>query len=112
VLARTFVRVLSRLDGGLEVHPGHDYAERNLGFVLSLEPGNEAARRRLDEVRAASARGEEPPPSTLAAERAVNPFLRTGEPSVRDAVARRAGTPVGGDAEAVFVALRALRDRG
>jgi hydroxyacylglutathione hydrolase len=111
VLARTFTGVLARLDGGLEVHPGHDYAERNLGFVLGLEPGNEAARRRLDEVHAARGRGEEPSASTLAVERAVNPFLRTGDPSVRDAVSRRTGTPVGSSAGAVFVALRALRDK-
>jgi hydroxyacylglutathione hydrolase len=112
VLARTFTSVFPRLDGRLLVHPGHDYAERNLAFVLSLEPGNDAARRRLEEVRAAHARGEEPPASTLDAERAVNPFLRTGEPALRDAVAQRAGVPVGAGAEAVFVALRALRDRG
>jgi hydroxyacylglutathione hydrolase len=111
VLARTFTHVFPRLDGKLAVHPGHDYAERNLPFVLSLEPGNDAARRRLDEVRAARARGEEPPATTLDEERAVNPFLRTGEASVREAVARLAGTPVGEGAEAVFVALRALRDR-
>jgi len=111
VLARTFTRVFPRLDGGLEVHPGHDYAERNLSFVLSLEPGNEAARRRLDEVHAARARGEEPPATTLDGERAVNPFLRTDDPAVRAAVARLAGNPLAVGAEAVFVALRALRDR-
>jgi hydroxyacylglutathione hydrolase len=110
-LAQTFVRVFPRLDGALEVHPGHDYAERNLPFVLSLEPENEAARRRLTVVQGARAAGEEPPPTTLAGERAVNPFLRTGEPAVRDAVARRSGGPSPEGAEAVFVALRALRDR-
>jgi hydroxyacylglutathione hydrolase len=112
VLARTFLRVLSGLPGTLLVHPGHDYAEQNLAFVLGLEPGNEAARRRLDEVRAAHARGEEPAAPGLEAERAVNPFLRTDQPGVRAAVARRSGTPPGPTPEAVFVALRALRDRG
>jgi hydroxyacylglutathione hydrolase len=111
VLARTFTRVFPRLDGSLRVHPGHDYAEVNLEFVLALEPGNEAARRRLEEVRAAHAAGEEPPAPTLDAERAVNPFLRTGDLAVREAVARRAGSPPGAGPEAVFVALRALRDR-
>jgi len=111
LLARTFTRVFPGLDGALEVHPGHDYAERNLPFVLSLEPGNEAARRRLVEVRAARAAGEEPPATTLDRERAVNPFLRAGEPAVRAAVARLAGAAPGAGAEAVFVALRALRDR-
>ncbi len=112
VLARTFATVFPALDGGLLVHPGHDYAEVNLPFVLRLEPGNAAARRRLAEVRAARARGEEPAPTSLAEERTVNPFLRTGEASVREAVARAGGNAAGDSAEAVFVALRALRDAG
>jgi hydroxyacylglutathione hydrolase len=90
-LAASFLSVIAALPGDLEVHPGHDYATRNLPFAIDLEPDNAAARSRLDEVRAARAAGEEPEPSTLAAERAVNPFLRA-----RDA--------------AEFVALRARRD--
>jgi hydroxyacylglutathione hydrolase len=110
-LARTFATVFPALDPGLLVDPGHDYAEVNLPFVLALEPGNAAARVRLDAARAARAAGAEPTPTTLAEERAVNPFLRTGDPDVRDAVVRRdAGARVA-TAEDVFVALRALRDR-
>jgi hydroxyacylglutathione hydrolase len=112
VLARTFLGVLAALPGDLRVHPGHDYAEQNLSFVLRLEPGNEAARRRLEAARAAHARGEEPEAPTLDEERAANPFLRAADPAVRDAVARRGGTPPGETPEAVFVALRAVRDRG
>jgi len=107
VLARTFLGTLAALDGGLQVHPGHDYAAQNLPFALALEPGNAAARQRLAEVQAARAAGDEPASSTLAAERAANPFLRVG--SLAGALASRgvaAGTP-----EAAFVALRALRDR-
>ena len=112
VLARTFLGVLAKLPGELRVHPGHDYAEQNLTFVLALEPGNDAARRRLEAARAAHARGEEPEAPTLDEERAANPFLRTDEPGVRDAVARRSGSPPGPTPADVFVALRALRDRG
>ncbi len=110
LLARTFLTVFPALDGRLLVHPGHDYAEANLPFVLALEPGNEAARARLEAVRAARAAGEEPAPPTLAEERAANPFLRCGAPDVRDAVLRRAGSRAA-TPEAVFVELRALRDR-
>jgi hydroxyacylglutathione hydrolase len=112
VLARTFLGVLAALPGGLLVHPGHDYAEQNLAFVLALEPGNEAARRRLEAVRAARARAEEPAAPTLDEERAVNPFLRADDPRIRDAVALRAGIAPDAPPEAVFVALRGLRDRG
>lgn len=112
VLARTFLGVLAGLPGELRVHPGHDYAEQNLAFVLALEPGNAAARRRLEAARAARARGEEPEAPTLDDERAANPFLRAAEPAVRDAVAARRGAAPATTPEAVFVALRALRDRG
>jgi hydroxyacylglutathione hydrolase len=75
-LAETLLGVVGALDGALEVHPGHDYAMANLPFALELDPGSEAARRRLEVVGAARRAGEEPPPSTLLEERAGNPFLR------------------------------------
>jgi len=93
-LARSFLGPLSALaarDGSLLVHPGHDYAEANLPFVLSLEPGNAMAARRLAEARAARAAGQEPEPSRLAEEREANPFLRASD-------------------AASFLALRARRD--
>ncbi len=93
VLARTFLGLFPGLPQTLAVHPGHDYAERNLEFVLRSEPWNEAARARLAEVRRAREEGREPEPTTLERERAVNPFLRAPD-------------------EAAFVALRRLRDAG
>lgn len=109
-LAASFAGVIARLDGALLVHPGHDYAARNLPFALALEPGNAAAARRLAAVEAARAGGGEPPPSTLAEEREVNPFLRLDAPGVVEAVARRDPAAAAGDAGDRFVALRALRD--
>jgi len=78
-LAGSLVGVVGRLDGSLEIHPGHDYAEANLPFAIELDPASAAARDRLAVVRAARRAGEEPPPSTLAEEREINPFLRTRE---------------------------------
>ncbi len=65
LLADSFSSVVARLDGALEVNPGHDYAEANLPFALELEPSNARARAQLDAARAARARGEEPRPTTL-----------------------------------------------
>ena len=47
-LAGSLLGVVGRLDGALEVHPGHDYAQANLPFALELDPASEAARRRLE----------------------------------------------------------------
>jgi len=91
-LAETFRTVFPGLDPRLEVHPGHDYAEANLPFVLDREPGNLAAVGRLAAVRGARKAGLEPEPTELAEEVLVNPFLRARE-------------------VAAFVGLRALRDR-
>ena len=91
-LAATFRTVFPGLDRRLEVHPGHDYAEANLAFVLALEPANQAAAGRLSAVRAARAAGVEPEATELGEEVLVNPFLRAG-----------------GDGP--FVELRGRRDR-
>jgi hydroxyacylglutathione hydrolase len=77
-LAATFRTVFPRLDPRLEVHPGHDYAEPNLAFLLAVEPGNQAAAGRLSAVRAARAAGVEPEATELGDETLVNPFLRAG----------------------------------
>jgi hydroxyacylglutathione hydrolase len=106
-LAASFLGPIAALDGALEVHPGHDYAEANLPFALDLEPDNAAARSFLDRARAARSGGREPAPSTLAEERAANPFLRPAD--LAPALARR-GIACGSPAEA-FLALRALKDR-
>lgn len=110
-LAESFLGPVAALDGRLRVEPGHDYAELNLPFAAALEPRNEAARARLEGVRAARARGEEPEAPTLDDERRVNPFLRLRVPEVREAIDSRAPcAPDAGDVER-FVALRRLRDR-
>jgi hydroxyacylglutathione hydrolase len=89
-LAASLLDVVGRLDGALEVHPGHDYAEANLPFALELDPASASARTRLEAVRVAKRAGQEPPPSTLAEERASNPFLRaTGLAEVIALRARR-----------------------
>ncbi len=108
VLADTFLSVLAGLDGALEVHPGHDYAEANLPFVLDLEPGNAAAASRLGAARAARAAGREPEAPSLAEERLANPFLRAGSPEVAAALAGK-GVSVAAARDA-FLALRRLRD--
>ena len=105
-LADSFLGCVAALDGALEVHPGHDYAEANLPFALDLEPSNAAARAQLEAARAAHRRGEEPAPTTLAGERASNPFLRCAE--LRPVLAKRGVVCL--DARSAFVAIRGLKD--
>jgi hydroxyacylglutathione hydrolase len=54
--------------------------------------------------------GQSTLPSTLADERACNPFLRVDAPAVQAAVAARSGIADAGDRVATFAALRQWKD--
>jgi hydroxyacylglutathione hydrolase len=89
---------LAALPDATRVYCGHEYTASNLRFAAHVEPGNEAVRRKLEQVRAVRARAaadwhDATPdqmtiPSTLAEERATNPFLRAA--SVEELARRRA----------------------
>ena len=80
---------LAALPDETRVYCGHEYTLANGLFALSIEPGNEALVRRVEEVRQARERGEVTLPTTIALERATNPFMRAG--SVEELAARRTG---------------------
>lgn len=60
------------------VYCAHEYTLANGRFALAAEPDNQAVARRLREVEAARAAGEATVPTTIALERATNPFMRAG----------------------------------
>jgi hydroxyacylglutathione hydrolase len=55
---------------------GHEYTESNARFALSVDPDNAALQARAAEAHAQRAAGKPTLPSTLAGERAANPFVR------------------------------------
>jgi hydroxyacylglutathione hydrolase len=57
---------------------GHEYTLANGLFALEVEPGNEAVRERVDEVRKLRDAGQITLPTSVAAERQTNPFVRAG----------------------------------
>lgn len=67
---------LAALPPETRVYCGHEYTLANGIFALTVEPDNEALVRRVAEVRAARERGEVTLPTTIALERATNPFMR------------------------------------
>lgn len=58
---------------------GHEYTLANGRFAAHAEPGNRDIAARLAEVEQMRARGEITLPTTVAAERATNPFVRSGD---------------------------------
>lgn len=100
---------LAALPGETRMYCAHEYTVSNLAFARAVEPNNPDIELRLAEVHALRARGEPSLPSTIARERAFNPFLRSTEPSVMSAAQAQAGGKLN-DAIEVFAALRRWKD--
>jgi hydroxyacylglutathione hydrolase len=99
---------LSRLPGlpeTTQVYCGHDYAAANARFALTIEPHNAALAARAREVTSAAA-GRLTPPTTIALERATNPFVRADEPAVRAQLHMASAKP-----HEVFAEIRRRKDR-
>jgi hydroxyacylglutathione hydrolase len=67
---------LGALPPETRVYCAHEYTQSNGRYALVAEPDNAAIRERMAEVDRARAAGEATVPTTIALERATNPFLR------------------------------------
>ena len=79
---------LGALPDATQVYCAHEYTQSNGRYALVAEPDNAAIRERMAEVDRARAAGEATVPTTIALERATNPFLRAA--SVEILAERRA----------------------
>jgi hydroxyacylglutathione hydrolase len=79
---------LAKLPPDTLVYCAHEYTLANGRFALAVEPDNEALIARMAEVEALRERGEPTLPTTIALERATNPFMRAS--SVEELAERRA----------------------
>ena len=100
---------LAALPAKTRVYCGHEYTVANLRFATTVEPDSEALERRVAEADATRTRDEPTLPSSIALERATNPFLRVAESSVR-AAADRHERGAGDSPLATFTALRRWKD--
>ncbi|MEP7349710.1 MAG: hydroxyacylglutathione hydrolase [Sphingorhabdus sp.] len=78
---------LAALPDDTAIYCAHEYTLSNGRFALTLEPDNAALVQRMSEVVAMRERGEPTVPTTIALERATNPFMRAG--SIEELAARR-----------------------
>ncbi|WP_375465783.1 hydroxyacylglutathione hydrolase [uncultured Methylobacterium sp.] len=95
------------LPDATQVFSGHDYVLANARFAAAADPTNENVKRRAAEADRAKSEGRFLVPSTMGEERATNPFLRSGAPSLAQAV----GLSEAVDPASVFVALRDWKNR-
>lgn len=100
---------LAALPGATRVCCGHEYTLSNAAFARVVEPDNPALRRRMEEAQTMRDASRPTLPSTIADERACNPFLRCEQPAVIAAVADRLGRAPR-DAVETFAELRRWKD--
>jgi hydroxyacylglutathione hydrolase len=100
---------LAALPPSTAVHVGHEYTLGNLAFAAQAWPDNPAIATRHAAASALRAAGRPTTPSTIADERASNPFLACDMPAVIAAVSAHAGTALSAGAP-TFAALRAWKD--
>ncbi|MBV8450346.1 MAG: hydroxyacylglutathione hydrolase [Hyphomicrobiales bacterium] len=97
---------ISALPDNTRIWSGHEYTLSNAKFALSVDGNNETLKNRYAKFEKQRAANELTVPTTLAEEKATNPFLRAGDPKVQKAVGM-----AGADASAVFAELRERKNR-
>lgn len=95
---------LAALPADTRVCCAHEYTLSNLAFALAVEPDNLDLIRHDTVCQSLRAQGQPTLPTTIGLERRINPFLRTREDTVRQAIRRWHPAPHGEVAE--FAALR------
>ena len=69
----------AELPPATKVYCAHEYTLSNGRFAVTVEPHNAALIARMAEVEAAREKGEATIPTTIALERATNPFMRAND---------------------------------
>ncbi len=77
---------LKALPDETRVFCAHEYTEANGRFALTVEPGNAALVERMKDVRRKRAAGMPTVPSTIALEKATNPFFRPDSAGLQAAI--------------------------
>ena len=95
---------LAALDPQTLVCCAHEYTLSNLAFALAVDPDNTDLQHYRTACEALRQSGQPTLPALLAQECRINPFLRSREPAIIEAVRRR--HPEAQDDVAVFAALR------
>ncbi|MDR3323555.1 MAG: hydroxyacylglutathione hydrolase [Zoogloeaceae bacterium] len=99
---------IAALPDATRIFCAHEYTLLNLPFAALIEPDNAAIAARARKSQRLRQAGEATVPSTLALEKATNPFLRCAIPAV--AARARSKDPHAVTPEQVFAVLRDWRD--
>jgi hydroxyacylglutathione hydrolase len=101
---------LAQLPPQTLVYCTHEYTLSNLRFALTVDPDNEALQRRAFDEKEKRDRDVPTLPSTIALEKATNPFLRCHTDGLLSSAAQHLQTPVV-DPVVAFAAIRSWKDK-
>lgn len=88
------------------IYCSHEYTAANAAFAVTVDPDNQALRSRSADIADLRARGLATVPTTMALEKATNPFLRADDKDIRQYLGM---TDASNDA--VFAEIRQRKDR-
>jgi hydroxyacylglutathione hydrolase len=96
---------LASLPDDTLVYCGHDYTLENYEFASGIEPGNQAVKDRLEQIRRLLKQGKPTVPSNILQEKTTNCFLRAGKPELKSSLGMQNAQAV-----EVFAELRRRKD--
>ena len=88
-----------------KLYCAHEYTQANASFAVTVDPENNALRKRSEDIASLRAAGKPTVPTNVAQELATNPFLRVEDPSLQAAIGM-----TGADAVEVFAEVRRRKD--
>jgi len=97
---------LAALPDATRVYCAHEYTLANLRFASAVEPDNVALQQRVVTETAKRAAGEPTVPSSIALEKATNPFLRFEQPAIVEHMVAAGKLAAGAARDDTFAALR------
>ena len=104
---------LAQLPGITRVYCAHEYTAANLRFALACEPNNPEVQQRAAATQQLRAANHVTLPSTIALEKATNPFLRCTQPEIIRTLQQRGlidTSELGVSELGVFTAMRAWKN--
>ncbi|WP_417677871.1 hydroxyacylglutathione hydrolase [Roseibium sp.] len=101
----SLARLIRKLPADTTIYCGHEYTAANAKFALTIDPENEALKKRAAEVDTLRYSGKPTVPTTMSQELATNPFLRANDPGIR----KNLGLESASDAD-VFAEIRTRKD--
>jgi len=101
----TSLQKILRWPDATRLYCAHEYTQANGRFAVTVEPGNAALVERVADVARARAAGNPTIPTTVALEKATNPFWRPSSRGLRETIGM-----VGASDVEVFAKTRALKD--